>query len=389
MSGGRGRGPVLRRGLGVLAVVVAIALVAVSLTAYLKYRAIWDSIDRIKIVGLGHRPPQFNTAMNILVIGSDSRAGANRQFGAGITGQRSDTIMIMHIAPDGRNVVVLSIPRDSVVPVLACPPEAGAAGQAAQPGQVEQINATFASGGPGCLWKTVEQTTRVRLNHFVEINFTGFEKIIDDIGGVSICLPFAVHDPQSKLYLTAGRHHVGGAEALAFWRARYIGEGSDLQRIRRDQYLMASLLQGIEHSDLTSSPGQVIRVVTDAARYMTTDAGLSLPAMIGIVQSLRQLHASAVQFIELPTVPYAANPNWVSWPPGAARLFGEIAHDQAISHRSGHRAAQAGGGHGSLVRVPQPVSGSPSNLARQYGGISGNANVCNDAGAFAGPRGGS
>jgi LCP family protein required for cell wall assembly len=388
MSGGRGRGPVIRRALGVLAVVVAIALVAVSLTAYLKYRSIWDSIERINVVGLGHRPPQRAPALNVLVIGSDSRAGANRRFGAGITGQRSDTIMIMHIAPDGRDVVVLSIPRDSVVPVLACPPEAGTAGQAAQPGQVEQINATFANGGPGCLWKTMEQTTRVRLDHFIEINFTGFEKIIDDIGGVSICLPFAVRDPQSKLYLSAGRHHVGGAEALAFWRARYIGEGSDLQRIRRDQYLMAALLQGIKHSDLGGSPGQVIRVVTDAARYMTTDSGLSLPAMIGIGQSLRHLHASAVQFIELPTAPYAANPDWVSWPPADARLFGEIARDQGLGPGPGHRTARAGGEHGSVVKMPAPVSGSPGNLARQYGGITGNANVCKDAGAFAGPRGG-
>ena len=174
MSGGRGRGPVVRRALGVLAIVVAIALVTASLTAYLKYRSIWDSITRDKVVGLGQRPPQLNPAMNVLVmIGSDTRAGANRQFGAGVTGQRSDTIMILHIGPGGHDVVVLSIPRDSVVPVLACPPEAGAAGQAAQPGQVEQINATFANGGPGCLWKTVEQTTRVRLDHFIEINFTG------------------------------------------------------------------------------------------------------------------------------------------------------------------------------------------------------------------------
>lgn len=389
MSGGRGRGPVVRRALGVLAVVVAIALVAVSLTAYLKYRSIWDSIGRIQVVGLGHRPPQLNPAMNVLVIGSDTRAGANRQFGAGIAGQRSDTIMILHIASGGHNVVVLSIPRDSAVPVLACPPEAGTAGQADQPGQVEQINATFANGGPGCLWKTVEQTTRVRLDHFIEINFTGFEKIIDDIGGVSICLPFPVHDSQSKLNLSAGRHHVRGAQALAFWRARYIGEGSDLQRIRRDQYLMASLLQGLKHSDLASSPSLLIRVVTDAARYMTTDSGLSLPAMIGIATSLQGLHSSAVQFIELPTVPYAANPNWVSWPASDSRLFGEIARDQGVPAASRHRPAQAERGHGSLVTLPQPDGGNPGNLARQYGGITGNANVCHDAGAFTGPRGGS
>ena len=314
--------------------VVAIGLVTTSLAAYLKYRAVWDSITRINVAGLGHRPPQLNNAMNVLLIGSDSRAGPNEHFGAGITGQRSDTIIVLHIAPEERNVLALSIPRDSVVPIFSCPPEAGTAGQAAQPGQVEQINATFADGGPGCLWKTIEQTTHLRIDHFIELNFTGFEKVIDDIGGVSICLPFPVHDRQSRLNLTAGQHHVWGAEALAFWRARYIGEGSDLQRIERDQYLMASLLQGIERSRLTSSPTRLLAVITDAARYMTTDSGLSLSAMTTIVDSLRGLRPGEVQFIELPTAPYGANPDWVTWPATDAQLFAAIARDQQVSTAS-------------------------------------------------------
>ena len=315
-----------------IAVGLAVALVVASISAYLEFRTVWDSIRRVSVAGLGPQPPRFTSAMNILVIGSDSRAGPNEKFGAGITGQRSDTIMVLHIAPGRQGVIVLSIPRDSVVPVLACPPEpgTGAAGQLAQPGQVEQINATFAAGGPGCLFKTVEQTTRLRLDHFIELDFAGFEKVVDDIGGVSICLPFPINDPLSKLHLSQGRHHVYGAEALAFWRARYIGEGSDLQRIRRDQYLMASLLQGVEHRALLTSPARILSVITDAAQSMTTDSGLSLPAMIGIVDGLRHLPPGSVQFIELPTVAYQPNPNWVSWPAGDTALFSAMAHDQAV-----------------------------------------------------------
>jgi LCP family protein required for cell wall assembly len=405
-----------------LAAALAIALVVVSLTAYLKFRSVWDSIRRVQVVGLGHQPRQFTGALNILLIGSDTRAGPNRKFGAGITGQRSDTVIVLHIAPGGHNVVVLSIPRDSVVPVLACPPEAGSAGQAAQPGQVEQINATFASGGPGCLWKTVEQTTHLRINHFIELNFTGFEHVIDDIGGVSICLPFAISDPQSNLHLGPGRHHVYGREALAFWRARYIGEGSDLQRIQRDQFLMASVLQGVERADLVGSPTRLLAVLTDAARSMTTDSGLDLSTMSSIVESLRQLKPGQVQFIELPTVAYGPNPDWVAWPASDARLFGAIAHDRAIPRRA--RAARAAGAtrprrsaaasyaaarHAAATpdpsRSPGPSgspgrsgspgasrspgrTGSPGNLTKKYGGITGGANLCHDSGAFAGPRGG-
>ncbi len=382
----------MRRALGALAVLVAIGLVTTSLVAYLKFRDVWDSITRISVVGLGNRPPQLTSAMNVLLIGSDSRAGPNAQFGAGITGQRSDTIIVLHIAPDEHNVVALSIPRDSVVPILPCPPEAGTAGQAAEPGQVEQINATFADGGPGCLWKTIEQTTHLRLDHFIELNFTGFEQVIDDLGGVSICLPFPVHDPQSRLNLTAGRHHVWGAEALAFWRARYIGEGSDLQRIQRDQYLMASLLQGIERSHLSSSPTRLLSVVTDAARYMTTDSGLTLPVMTSIVETLRGLRPGEVQFIELPTIPYGPNPDWVAWPASDARLFGAIARDQQVSTAGApvHRArptslksVRAG------LTLTAAVRGGPGDLSGRYGGITGAANPCADSRAFAGPRGGS
>ena len=400
---GTGRRSVLIRVFQVTAVVIAVVLVAGSLTAYLTFRSVWTSITRIPVTGLGPQPPKFSNAMNVLLIGSDSRAGANRKFGKHVTGQRSDTIIILHLSPHHRGVVVLSIPRDSVVPVLSCPPSAGSPGQTAQPGQVEQINATFAAGGPGCLWKTIEQTTHLHLDHFIQLTFTGFEKVIDDVGGVSICLPFPVNDPLSNLHLSKGRHHVWGREALAFWRARYIGEGSDLQRIRRDQYLMASVLQGVERTSLTSSPSRLFSVISDAAKSMTTDSGLSLPTMVGILDSLRHLRPREVQFVELPTVPYTGNPDWVSWPASDAALFSALAHDQAVrpAMRTIRRLAPAGsaapastGRPASTGTSPAPAptpspSSSPGGLAKTYGGITGSTNICHDSGAFSGPRGGS
>jgi LCP family protein required for cell wall assembly len=390
------------RVLGGLAVALAVCLVAVSLTVYLKFRAVWDSIHRIQVTGLGVQPRKFTTAMNILLIGSDTRSGANRQFGAGISGQRSDTVIVLHLAPGGRSAIALSIPRDSAVPILPCPPEAGTSGQTAQPGQVEQINATFANGGPGCLWKTVEHTTHLHIDHFIELNFTGFEHVINDIGGVNICLPFAINDPLSRLHLGPGEHHVWGAEALAFWRARYIGEGSDLQRIERDQYLMAAILQGIEHSDLAGNPARLVSVITDVARSMTTDAALSLFTLIDITESLRQMKPGDVQFIELPTVLYAPNPDWVTWPPSDRQLFRAIAHDWSVPRTASLvRPAHRGIGIGIVARGRAALAvdaprrhpgtgrpGPPGNLARRYGGITGNVNICRNRHAFAGPNGG-
>jgi LCP family protein required for cell wall assembly len=329
-----------QRVLAGLAIFSAAALVAVSLSAYLSFRADWNGVVRIDVTkdlrSEGHkRPPLDPNALNILLIGSDSRAGVNRQFGAEVTGQRSDTIMVVHIAPDAHQVVVLSIPRDTVVPILNCAPEDGSPGQTAQPaGNVEQINATFAYGGPGCLWETIEETTGIHLNDFIELTFSGFEHVVDDLGGVNVCLPVAVNDADSKLHLTAGRHHISGYEALAFWRARYIGEGSDLQRIRRDQFLMAALLQGIEHSGLLSNPVLVYRVITDITRnhFVATDTGLTPGRLLSIAEDMHSVSSGEVHFIEVPTVPYPGDPMaWVEWAqPQDARLFSAIVHDARL-----------------------------------------------------------
>jgi LCP family protein required for cell wall assembly len=325
--------------LGGMAIFSAALLVVVSLDAYLNFRADWNGVVRINVqrdlraAGVKLPPPDPN-AMNILLIGSDSRAGVNRQFGANIAGQRSDTIMVVHIAPDSREVVVLSLPRDTVVPILNCAPEDGSPGQTAQPGQVEQINATFAYGGPGCLWETVEATTGIHLNDFIELTFTGFEHVIDDLGGVNVCLPVAINNSDSKLHLSAGKHHIWGPEALAFWRVRYIGDGSDLQRIERDQYLMAAVLQGIEHSGMLGSPTELYRVITDITRnhLVATDTGLTPGELLTLGEDLRATPGSAVHFIEAPVVPYPGDPAaWVQWEePQAARLFAAIAHDTRL-----------------------------------------------------------
>jgi LCP family protein required for cell wall assembly len=384
-----GRSPRGRRGsrvLGWAAAVVAAVLVAGTLSAYAVYRDLFGKIRQVKVTDLGHRPPGYNRSLNILVIGSDTRKGRNSRFGAHIGGQRSDTVLVLHLSPGFRRAVVMSLPRDSVVPVLACPQVPGSPGQAAQPGQIEQINATFSNGGPGCLWKTVEQTTHIRLDHFMELNFTGFEHIINDLGGVRICLPFPINDPRSKLHLSRGPHHVMGAEALAYWRVRYIGVGSDLERIQRDQYLMAAVAQEAKHTNLLGDPARVLKLVGDIAGSLTTDSGLSQSAMITLVQSLRHLPLGAVHFVQVPVVAYPPNPNWVQWSDQAATLFKAIAQDRKLPrvHKKRHRRAAQPASSSSSARPASPLSG----LTKHYGGITAGANVCSDSSAFQGPLGG-
>ena len=339
--------------LGTLAVLVALVLAGGSLAAYAKYRAVWDGINRIDVQGdLGnHRPPVDPHAQNILVIGSDTRVGINGAIGGhtGVSGARSDTIMLLHVAPGAHQIAVISFPRDSVVPILSCTAEGGTPGQTAQPSYaIEQINATYAYGGPGCLWKTIEQTTGIHINDFVELTFIGFERVIDALHGVTVCLPQPVNDPISRLHLTAGRHHVFGREALAFWRTREgLGLGDDPQRIQRDQFLMASLVQGIERSSLLKSPSTMLSVIDTVTshHYLTTDSGLTPTTMLRLAEALRGIATEHVQFLTVPWTTYSGNAQWISssqspasgnsawvqWvQPQANSLFSAISHDTKL-----------------------------------------------------------
>ncbi|HUY51476.1 MAG TPA: LCP family protein [Streptosporangiaceae bacterium] len=360
--------------LGAAAVVAMFAVVATSLVAYAQYRGVVDSIHRENVTAamLGNRPP-FTAGLNILVIGSDSRAGTGTKFGADIVGSRSDTSMVLHVAPGHARADIISFPRDSMVPILSCANDGqGHSGQQAQPGQLERLNATFSFGGAPCLWKTLEQETGIRIQHFVEVNFAGFQSIINDVGGVPVCLPFAINNAQSRLNLPAGKQVVNGAQALAFVRLREnIGEGSDTQRIQRQQYFLAAVMQKLKATNVLTQPSKIYSVVRDAAKSLTTDSGLDLTTMLRIADSMKSLNSSSVQFITVPVVPYAGDPAAeLSWEqPQADRLFKAIEADRNLP-------TVAKGKRATTVKVPTV---SPAKVDVQVLNGSGAAGVATSA----------
>jgi len=336
-----GRHPVV----SVLAILVTLTITLVSLSAYAAYRGVYDSIHHVTVTSgeLGKRPPKLNGSQNILIIGSDSRSGTHGKYGRGIQGSRSDTSMLLHISPTHTGAIVISFPRDTMVPIYSCQSDGqGHPGQQAQPGSLEQLNWSFSNGGAACLWRTLEQVTRIHIDHFVEVDFSGFKSIVNDVGGVPVCLPFAIRDPASKLNLPAGKSVVHGDQALAFVRERHIGLGSDLQRINRQQIFLASLAQKVKQSSSLSDPTRLYNMVHDIATSLTTDSGLSLTDMYAIANSLKGLSTKALQFIMAPVVPYPANPaNQVEFSqPSADQLFRAIARDNHIL-KTARRAAHA------------------------------------------------
>jgi LCP family protein required for cell wall assembly len=320
------------------AALVAVVVV-VAAGVYSAFKIELSGITRVPKIDIKQRPPQYTNALNLLLLGSDTRKGANGKIGGHNGCSCSDTIMVAHISPGHGRVTVVSIPRDTVVPLYACSPWHGLPGQPADRYAVERINATLAAGGPECVRETVEQQTGIYINDVVMLNFNGFEHVINDIGGVNVCLPFAIHNvittsEGSGLDLKAGRHHINGRVALEFWRTRYnVADGSDIARIARDQYLMAQIVKGVLHSGLLHSPSQIFSVIADVADATTTDA--SDAELLHIVTSLRGISAENVQFITAPWQSYPYDPNEVEFAqPQADAVFWALAHDTAVPKTS-------------------------------------------------------
>ena len=372
-----------------VAVAAVVIVGAGTLTAYLKYRAVYDSITRVTVPGqaLGHRPPVYSTtSLNILVYGDDSRKGLtpHEQYvlrTGNVQSDNTDTIMIVHISPGRHLVTAMSIPRDTMVPVYECDSGPGYAGQQADPGSEVMINSLLEIGGPTCLWKTVEQATGIRINHFIGIGMLGMVKVVDDLGGVNVCLPFNVNDPLSGLDLKSGEQHINGIQALAFWRTREdIGTGSDLERIQRDQFMSAQVVKGVLGSDLLSNPIELLSVITDAAASMTTDSGMTVSDLVQIAESFHNLSSKNVQFIIVPNEPWIQNPDRIQFDqPQAGQVFSAIAHDVTLPKNSSTPAPSSGGA--------QVLTTSPSKVKVEVLNGSGTSGIADQAAAGLASRG--
>ena len=331
-----------------LAGAVVIVVAGTFLTGYVTYHKVAGEVHHVTVGDLGKRPPVYSTTSeNILIVGSDSRSGLDHHqqvllhTGAD-QGDNTDTIMLLHISPGRRLLTAMSIPRDTMVPYYQCDPGSGYPGQGADPYDLERINAVLAAGGPSCLWKTVEQQTGIRIDHFVEIGMAGFVNVVNDLGGVTVCVPFAVNDQVSGLNVPAGEQHISGITALAFWRTREdLGEGSDLQRIQRDQFMSAQIVKGIMSSGLLGNPFKLLRVAGDLAPNLTVDSGMSTSDLVSLAESLHSLTAKDVQFVTAPVGTYPPNPNEVELAqPAASAMFAAIARDASIP--AGTASATAG-----------------------------------------------
>lgn len=237
---------------------------------------------------------------NVLILGSDSRAGLSPEeqaaFGTEETigGQRSDTIILMHVDPRRDRAVVVHFPRDLRVVI---------------PGHgLDKINAAYEYGGPRLVVRTVRRFTGLPIHNYVEVNLAGFEGLVDALGGVRICVDRPMHDPLAGLDIPrAGCYTFDGEEALAFVRARHV-EGDfipDFARIARQQQFIRAMLNRL----LSVRALLDTRVIEEAVANVTTDERLSGADLVLLGQKLRQLAeedpsgAGALDFRVVPGTP--------------------------------------------------------------------------------------
>jgi LCP family protein required for cell wall assembly len=241
--------------------------------------------------------------------------------------------LIVHLSGDRKSAVVVSIPRDSMTHAPAdcknphSPPDPPSV---VADGPIRQWNANFSLGGPACLIRTVEGDTDIRIDHFMVLNFMGFQSMVDALGSVQVCVPTPVDDPLSGLHLPAGRSEVDGKQALAFVRIRHnIGnDASDLGRINRQQAFLSAMVQEATSSKVILRPDKLLRFLDAATRSLAADPGMAnLNALREVAQSVGGLSASQIRFVTVPIEDYPPDHNRVQWSAAADALWQSIRKD--------------------------------------------------------------
>ncbi|KEI45544.1 LCP family protein [Saccharopolyspora rectivirgula] len=233
-------------------------LVLVGFLAYVDF-----SLKREDALPADGNRPADGPGTNWLLVGSDSRDGLDAERQAelgtgGVAGRRTDTVVLVHIPEGDGKPTMVSLPRDSYVPI---------------PGHgKDKLNAAFAYGGPQLLARTVETATGVRIDHYAEIGLGGFADMTDAIGGVDICVEEPMQDPKANLDLQAGCQTLDGPQALGYVRTRASARG-DLDRVERQREFLAALTEKASSPEVFLNPVRLLPLVLNTSGAFLVDRG--------------------------------------------------------------------------------------------------------------------
>ena len=286
---------------------LSLAVVAISAFSWLGLGQVSGAINRIDVFGsLGERPDKPSSALNYLLVGSDTREGLTREqsklLRVGTTkaaaGARSDTMLIVHISKSRDKATIISIPRDSLVTIPEHPSSLNK--EKIVPAAKGKINAAFAWGGAPLLIQTIEQETNIKIDHYIEIGFAGFAGMVDALGGIDVCTKRDIDDPGSHLVLKAGAHTLDGIESLKYVRTRDFDGMGDLGRMQRQQQFMSAVLRKVTSTGVLLNPIKLVNFFNATIATVRTDSELNRNDLIVLAKQLKNLSPSKVRTLTIP-----------------------------------------------------------------------------------------
>lgn len=318
---------------------VVLALVTGLGTVYF-VRHLNGNIEGISLGELGEDRPEKvykgnGEPLNILVMGSDTREGEGNAIDGEGGGGGSDTTILVHLSADRERAYAVSIPRDSIVDRPEC-------NDGDSPAATEVMwNAAYTEGGPVCTVAQLEANTDVFVDHFVVVDFNGFGKMVDAVGGVPVCVPEDLVDRQHGIFVPAGDPSMlTGDQALDYVRARSVGDilqQNDISRIRRQQEFIGALVRRVKSAGTLTRFDKVVSFLDAATESLTTDTELDSVTRIGkIAMQLQSIGLDKVQFVTLPTEYYSPDSEFrgrVFWTEQADRIWKLINEDKEIPAR--------------------------------------------------------
>lgn len=324
----------------------------------------WNIVDAVNPDNSEIRGKELQTGdETYLIVGTDTRSGKNGQIGAGTTedagGARSDTVILVNIPADRSRVVAVSFPRDLQINRPECTTWDNDKGE--YTGQIvpaetgAKLNTAYGDGGPKCIVDTLTAISGLNINHFIAMDFSGFEKVVNKIGGVEVCSPVPLNDFELGPILTKpGKQKIRGKAALNYVRARTIDtEGNgDYGRIKRQQLFLSSLLRGALSSKVLSNPATLNGIVDTFIQNSFVDQ-VNTDDLLQLAQSMQGLDAGRVTFLTVPTSGTAEDGSGNEIPRDAdiRAIFDAIINDEPLP---GEKEEKPAGTTTSTTTSPTP-----------------------------------
>ncbi|WP_406865333.1 LCP family protein [Streptomyces sp. HUAS MG47] len=299
-------------------------------------------IDRIDPFKDMKNRPQAGHGMNVLLVGTDGRekitkAEKEKYRLGGAPCNCTDTVMLVHLSEDRERASVVSLPRDSYAEM---PEHVDATTGRRHDAHPVKLNAAYAEGGPALTVRTVENMTGVKIDHYLEVDFTSFMKTVDAVGGVEICTAKPMKDTYTGLAMPAGRHRLSGGQALQYVRSRHVDGAADLGRMQRQQRFLAALIHRITGNGVLLNPVRFREVATTVLGSVRADQGFGADRMLDLAKAMRGFGPASSEFVSVPvgdvSFPVKGIGSTVKWDAKKARkLFLALREDKPLAPHRG------------------------------------------------------